>query len=300
VAPLKPRAELYVALGLQKQGKTLFYRHLFEHLKHSTDRFVVAPGVQGMVMVVFTLPSFPYVFKIIRDSFDPPKDSDRDSVMERYRWVKLHDRVGRLVDALEYSDVALPVARFHPALIEDLERKAPSQLQRDRDSLVIKHVYIEKRMTPLDVYLRGADEPTMRHALSDYGQTLRELAGANIFPGDLLLKNFGMTRLGRVVFYDYDEVVPLDRCEFRALPQPRDDEEELSSEPWFHVGPRDVFPEEFPRFLFTSRQREIFLQEHSELCTPEFWLNKQEQIRRGQEEEVFPYPRSRRFPHAHR
>ncbi len=220
VLPTKPKAELYTMLGLQKQGKTLFYRDLIEHMKHSTDTFVMAPGVRGAVMAVFTLPSFPYVFKIIRDWFDPPKDSDRRRVNEKYLMVKYHDRVGRLADTLEYSFVALPLARFDKALLEELRRVAASAVEVDGDKVVIRHVYIERRMVPLDVYVRdvGDDEERLLAAIKEYGAAIRELAGANIFPGDLLLKNFGVTRYGRVVFYDYDEIAPITECTFRQIP----------------------------------------------------------------------------------
>lgn len=300
IFPGKPSAELYIALGLQKQGKTLFYRDLFEHLRHSTDRFTIAPGVKGMVMVVFTLPSFPYVFKVIRDRFEPPKDVDRKKVMEQYQVVKYHDRVGRLADTLEYSDVALPKSRFDPTLLAELERLAPSQLETDGERLVIKHVYIERRMVPLDVWLHGADDEKLKRGLKEFGQAIRELAGANIFPGDLLLKNFGVTRSGRVVFYDYDELAEVTACTFRHLPSPRDDDEVMSSEPWFFVGATDIFPAELPTFLFNSaKARELFLSLHGDLATPEFWKAKQEQLGRGVEDEVMPYPEARRFPHRH-
>jgi isocitrate dehydrogenase kinase/phosphatase len=300
IFPNKPTAELYIALGLQKQGKTLFYRMLFEHLKYSSDRFIVAPGVKGMVMLVFTLPSFPYVFKIIRDRFEPPKDIDRRKVIQQYQVVKYMDRVGRMADTLEYSDVALPLNRFTTALLDELEAKAASQLSRDGDRLVIKHLYIERRMTPLDIFLQHADAAKAQKALIDYGQAIRELAGANVFPGDLLLKNFGVTRFGRVVFYDYDEIAPLDTCSFRRMPAARSDDEEMSAEPWFFVGPHDIFPEEFPRFLFANvAQRDAFLAHHGDLCTAEFWQRKQVQLKAGIEDDMFPYPRARRFAHQH-
>lgn len=299
--PSKPAAELYIALGLAKQGKTLFYRDLFEHLRHSSDRFVVAPGVKGMVMVVFTLPSFPYVFKVIRDHFEPPKDVDRKKVMEQYLTVKYHDRVGRLADSLEYSDVALPRTRLDPSLLHELERLAPSQVEYDGDRIVLKHVYIERRMVPLDVWLEGADESRLRHGLYEYGQAIRELAGANIFPGDLLLKNFGVTRAGRVVFYDYDELARVTDCSFRKLPTAKDDDDELRGEPWFFVGASDVFPEELPTFLFnTGQARELFLAMHGDLATAEFWQRKKDQLAHGIEDDVMPYPDARRFPHPHR
>src|SRR4051794_13137834 len=251
--PKKPRAELYMAVGLAKQGKTLFYRDLHYHLRRSTDRFVVAPGIRGMVMLVFTLPSFPYVFKVIRDRFAPPKETDRATVMGKYRMVKLHDRVGRMADTLEYSRVALPLARFDPALLEELKRECGSIVEVDGDHLVIRHLYIERRMEPLNLHVeecrRAGDEAALRLALRDYGQAIKELAGAGIFPGDMLLKNFGVTRHDRVVFYDYDEIQPMEEVTFRRIPAAKSYEDELAAEPYWRVGDADVFPEQFSSFL---------------------------------------------------
>ena len=282
--PSKPRAELYTMLGLQKQGKTLFFRDLMEHMRHSSDRFGPPPGTRGMVMAVFTMPSFPYVFKVIRDWFDPPKDSDRRLVREKYLFVKYHDRAGRLADTLEYSNVALPIERFEPRVVEELERVAPSQIERVGEQLVIRHVYIERRMTPLDVYLRGADEARLRGAIAEYADAIEELAAANIFAGDLLPKNFGVTRYGRVVFYDYDEIVPLTDCEFRRLPA-------VSG-----VGPNDIFPEELPQFLLPrGRARELLHELRPELADPAFWVGTQERIKKGIVDDVLPYPQEIRF-----
>jgi isocitrate dehydrogenase kinase/phosphatase len=298
VLPTKPKAELYTMLGLQKQGKTLFYRDLNEHMKHSTDTFVMAPGIRGAVMAVFTLPSFPYVFKIIRDWFDPPKDSDPRRVKEKYLMVKYHDRVGRLADTLEYSNVGLPLARFDEALLAELRRVAPSGVEIDGERVVLRHVYIERRMVPLDVYIReiGKDEPRLLAVVREYGAALRELASANIFPGDLLLKNFGVTRYGRVVFYDYDEIAPITECTFRALPGASSEDEETSSEPWFSVGPNDIFPEEFVKFLFPDGLgRDLFVRENRDINGPEFWVGVQDRIRAGIQDDVFPYPQDIRF-----
>jgi isocitrate dehydrogenase kinase/phosphatase len=299
--PKKPRAELYMAVGLAKQGKTLFYRDLHYHLKHSTDRFVVAPGIVGMVMLVFTLPSFPYVFKLIRDRFAPPKEIDRQTVIDRYLMVKLHDRVGRMADTLEYSLVALPLERFDPALLLELKRECSSLLEFDGDELVIGHVYIERRMQPLNLYVeeckRAGDEDALRTALREYGQAIKELAGAGIFPGDMLLKNFGVTRHDRVVFYDYDEIQPITDVQFLRIPPARSYEEELSAEPYWRVGEHDVFPEQFDRFLVSEpRAREIFYEYHRDLLDPQFWQAKQEVVRSGEQEDVFPYAEAIRFP----
>ena len=296
ILPGKPRSELYTAIGLQKQGKTLFYRDLLEHLKHSSDAFAIAQGVKGMVMLVFTLPSFPYVFKVIRDWFDPPKSLDRKTVVDRYQLVKNHDRVGRLADTLEYRDVSFPLARFDPALLEELRRVCQSAFEVDGDRLVVHHLYIERRMKPLDVAFAEASDGEMRGLVTEYGRAVKELASANIFPGDMLLKNFGVTRYGRVVFYDYDELAYLTDVHFRAMPQPRTDEEELAGEPWFSVGPHDVFPEELPQFIFPgAATRRTFLEIYPELVRADYWKDQQARIRAGEQETFFPYPESVRF-----
>ncbi len=296
VVPQKPHAELYTMVGLQKQGKTLFFRDLEQHLKHSSDKFVLAPGTKGMVMTVFTLPSFPYVFKVIRDWFPPPKDTDRAHVEDRYELVKKADRVGRMADTLEYAHVAVPRERFDARVIAELESVAPSAIEAKGDRVVVEHLYTERRLVPLDLWLQGADEEKLREAIGEYGQAIKDLAGANIFPGDLLLKNFGVTRYGRVVFYDYDEIALVTDCRFRALPRARDDEEEMSGEPWFNVEPGDVFPEQFPQFLFPAgRPREIFLELHGDLADPHFWTRQQERLKAGIQEDVYPYAQDVRF-----
>ncbi len=296
VFPARSPAELYTSLGLQKQGKTLFYRELMEHLRHSDDRFVIAPGVKGMVMCVFTLPSFPWVFKLIRDRFDPPKDADRAFVKAQYLRVKLHDRVGRMADTWEFSDVALPLNRVSAELLAELEAKAPEMLERVGERLLIKHLYIERRLTPLDLYLKQASPDERRAAIIEYGEAITELAQTNIFPGDLLLKNFGVSRQGRVIFYDYDEIAAVTECVFRALPTARHDEEEYAAEAWFSVGPHDIFPEELPRFLFTNEDDlRTFLEVHGALATPGWWLATQARLNRGEEADVKAYPTDRTF-----
>jgi isocitrate dehydrogenase kinase/phosphatase len=292
--PSKPESELYTMLGLHKQGKTLFYRDLLNHLRHSHDRFVTAPGIRGLVMAVFTLPSFPYVFKIIKDLRG--KDMSREFIARQYHLVKLHDRVGRMADTWEYSNVPLPRARIDPQLLAELRELAPSVIEEDGDSIVIRHLYIERRMVPLNIHLERVAGEALEQAVIEYGHAIREMVAANIFPGDMLYKNFGITRQGRVVFYDYDEVAYLTDCNFREIPPPRTPEDELSAEPWYAVGPNDVFPEEFASFLLGNpRVRAIFEAHHGELLHAAFWRERQQRILAGELEDVFPYPAAQRF-----
>jgi len=296
--PNKPKSELYTMLGLQKQGKTLFYRDFLHHLKHSTDRFCLAAGIEGLVMLVFTLPSFPYVFKIIKDKRS--KDVSREFIASKYQLVKLHDRAGRMADTWEYSNVDFPAERFESSLIEKIRAFAPNMLEMVDGRVVIKHVYIERRMIPLNLYLEHATEQEVDHAVKEYGDAIRQLVAANIFPGDMLYKNFGMTRHRRVVFYDYDEIQYLTECNFRRIPPPRTPEDEMASEPWYNVGPNDVFPEEFEQFLLgQARLRKPFMKYHAELLKADYWSAQQQRIRNGILDDVFPYPEELRFRNRH-
>jgi isocitrate dehydrogenase kinase/phosphatase len=298
--PNKPRSEIYTILGLQKQGKAAFYRDFLHHLEHSSDHFEVAPGIRGLVMVVFSLPSFPYVFKAIKDSFPPPKETTRELVKEKYLLVKYHDRVGRMADTLEYSNVAFPRNRFSDDLLAELKQVAPSLVEEDGDQVIVRHLYIERRMTPLNIWLTDAeatgDREKLEHGVREYGNAIKDLVAANIFPGDMLYKNFGVTRQGRVVFYDYDEIEYITDCNFRIIPAPRNEEDEMASEPWYHVAKNDVFPEQFSVFLLGNpRVREYFMKYHADLLTAEYWQQRKDRIQEGQVEDIFPYPQEIRF-----
>ena len=296
IMPTKSRVDLYAILGLQKHAKTLFYREMHHHLKHSTDNFQVAPGIPGTVMLVFTLPSFPFVVKIIKDRFDPPKVTNRNHVKDCYSLVKFHDRVGRLADTLEYSLVAIPLSRIEPGLMAELERQVASSFEIDGDMLVIRHCYIERRMIPLNEFLASASRKQLRRVIRDYGRAIKELAGANIFPGDMMQKNFGVTRLNRVVFYDYDEIQYMTDCNFRSIPDTGDYYDELSAEPSYSVRENDVFPETFGSFFFPDAElRVLFMQMHPDLVTTGFWKRTQETIRQGEPSDVFPYTPKHRF-----
>lgn len=291
--PGKHIAELYTAIGFYKQGKSEFYRALISHLATSEDRFMMAPGVRGMVMSVFTLPGFNTVFKIIKDKFAPSKNIDRATVIDRYRLVKRHDRVGRLADTQEFADFRFPRERFEPECLAELLEVAASTVIDEGDLILVRHCWTERRMTPLNIYLETAGEEKTREALLDYGKAIKELAAANIFPGDMLLKNFGVTRHGRVVFYDYDEISYLTEVNFRHIPEAMYPEQEMASEPWYSVGPNDVFPEEFPVFLFADiNHRRQFTKMHGDLFDADFWKGLQERIKDGQVLDVFPYRRS--------
>jgi isocitrate dehydrogenase kinase/phosphatase len=262
------------------------------------------------------------VFKVIKDFYPPPKDTSREQIKGKYLLVKQHDRVGRMADTLEYSEVGFPRDRFDDELIAEIEKFAPSQLEiSDRDGdgtleVILKHVYIERRMIPLNIYLQeafdaGGANPAdssvvaerareqIERGVVEYGNAIKDLVAANIFPGDMLWKNFGITRHGKVVFYDYDEIEYITDCNFRRVPAPRNEEDEMSGETWYSVGPKDVFPETFGPFLLGNPAvRSVFMKHHADLLDASFWQGHKDRIAQGHVHDVFPYDREKRFPRA--
>ncbi len=290
ILPSKPIDELYTVLGRLRQGKTERYRIFSHHLQNTEDKFVHAEGDKGLVMLVFTLPSYDLVFKIIRDNFGYPKTINREEVQSKYRLVSRHDRAGRLIDTQEFRNLEFPVDRFDKALLDELLSEASETVRVDEDQLIIDHVYIERRVRPLNLYLREVERADANEVILDYGQTIKDLANTNIFPGDLLLKNFGVTRHRRVVFYDYDEVALVTECDFRDIPDSDDDEDLLRSDVWFHVNKNDIFPEEFIKFLsMDAKLRALFLEVHGDLLTADYWNRVKHKHLKGDIELVIPY-----------
>jgi isocitrate dehydrogenase kinase/phosphatase len=294
--PRKRLIDLYNAIGYHRHGKTEFYRDFVRHLRTSSDRFVTAEGARGMVMFVFTLPSYDVVFKLIKDHFEYPKENTRADVMRRYRLVFEHDRAGRLVEAHEFEHLRIARDRFDPALLEELLRDTSSIVRLEGDDVVIAHAYVERRIRPLNLFFLEADKASVEAAAHDYGRAIKDLAASNIFPGDILTKNFGVTRHGRVVFYDYDELCFLTDCNFRDMPQPTTPEQEMAAEPWFSVRENDIFPEEFPQFLsLPGSARTSLFERHADLFCAAYWRGIQEKLRAGELPEVFPYRADRRL-----
>ncbi|MCL7715469.1 bifunctional isocitrate dehydrogenase kinase/phosphatase [Stenotrophomonas mori] len=295
--PGKPVDEIYTVLGRAKQGKTERYRTFFRHfLQNRDERLVAAEGTPGMVMSVFTLPSYPLVFKLIRDRFAWPKTVSRQDVEDRYALVFNLDRIGRLLDAQPYRHLRFPLRRFAPDLLAELQESCARSVRVEGDDLVIALCYVQRRFRPLNLYLREQGADAARSAALDYAQAIVDMARNDIFPGDMLLKNFGVSRHGRAVFYDYDELCRVGDCNFRAWPQPHSAEEAMAAEPWFHVAPNDVFPERFPLFMGLPQSLMDAVREaHGELFDPQWWRDLQATFARGEHPDTPPYPRALRL-----
>lgn len=295
--PGKRTAELYIGLGYHKHGKTELYRDLLRHQQVcSEDQFDYSPGKHGMVMITFNMPGDDLIYKLIRDRFDSPKKTTIGKVMEKYDYVFKHDRAGRLLDVQTFENLRLGDCCFTPKLLTEISTKATHAAMVEGDRVLLHHAYVERRVMPLDVFLNETEPAVAEAVVIDYGRAIKDLAMINVFPGDMLIKNFGVTKLGRVVFYDYDELCPLLECNFRKLPEARHYEDELSAQPWFSIGEHDVFPEEFSAFLgLPPHLRQVFLKFHGDLLKPDFWLKTQRQIRTGVLTHIRPYGKAQKL-----
>ena len=292
IMPNKKRFELFNSLGFTRHAKTEFYRFKvsFTRSLSVNQQYKHAVGTPGMVMLVFTLESSDYVYKVIKDQFSPPKDTTREEVVNKYNLVKRLDRIGRMADVYEFHYLAFNLSRFNPELLNDIKRQLSKHIVISGSALVFKHIYVERKMTPLNIYIKNVDDIELERIITEYGDTIKQLAYANIFPGDMLLKNFGVTRHGRVVFYDYDEICQVTDCHFRKTPQALSYEEELSSGVWYDVAPGDVFPEQFQMFFSGNKKiKDFFCKAHSDIFTVDFWLSVQQFINHGHAADVFPY-----------
>ena len=294
--PGKTRALLYSLIGLHKHGKTHLYRHFLKYSKITSEKLIVAPGIKGMVMSVFTFPMYPYVFKVINDRFAPPKMGTKEMVKDRYYFVKNHVRIGRLADTWEFSNVAFPLKDIDDTLLQELKKKAASNIEIEDDLLIVKHMYIENKMTPLNIYLETANKKQQNHIINDYGKAIDELINSNIFPGDMLTKNFGVTRQNRVVFYDYDEITLMSTPIFKKIPKAKTYEQEMASEPWYYVGQNDVFPEEFKYFILPDPyMKEVFNKKYKKLLDADYWVSVQEKIKQNGVMDYYPYGLDKRM-----
>ncbi|MFN8237458.1 MAG: bifunctional isocitrate dehydrogenase kinase/phosphatase [Chitinophagales bacterium] len=292
----KAVGELYDSIGYYRHGKTILYRDLMNYIHNHEDKFIIAPGIKGMVMAVFTLKYYNFVFKIIRDKFEAPKNCTREFVIKKYEEVEINDRVGRMAYAHLFENLEFPRHLFTFELIQELQDSCKESVEFKGDKVLIKHVYIERRMSPLNLYLQNANPIDACRVILDYGFCVKELAAANIFPGDLLLKNFGVTRHGRVIFYDYDEIARVTDCRFRRLPDVTNEDDTRSNFEMITAEPNDIFPEEFKAFMAPDGPiGEIFLAEHHEIFDPKYWRDIQKRIEAGEYLSFYAYDQYRRF-----
>ena len=298
IAPSRPRAYIYTSIGFIHPGKLQLVHELRQHIAQTQEKFEVAKGVPGTVMIVYALPTFSYVFKVIRDVSTKNTFRGRPHVVGQYWRVHRMDRVGRMLDIMTFHNLRFAQSSFEAELLDELLRDAPSSVRIENECVVFRYLYAARQIIPLDVYLADPDLPeaVKAKAAIDYGYAVKDLAAAGSFVGDYLPKNFGVNRLGRVILYDYDDLDNLVSWNFRSLPDPPPWAETLPYEDWLSRSERDVFPEhDFRIFTVPAHGRAAFLKHHADLLGPVFWNSIKSELESGKVPEFCPYPLEKRL-----
>ncbi len=306
ILPQKPRAELFNSIGFNHHGKTIYYRDLHHYVHVAKERFIIAPGKEGAVMIAFTMPHYTYVLKVIKDypcflrtPVNTSKSMTRQSVRHQYAFVIHHDRVGRMVDTQEFENLRFKTSRFSADLLEEFRVAARGSVSVGDEYVIVRHLYVQRRVIPLPMFFQSETDPeSIRRVLIDFGYFLKDLAASGIFPSDLFnIWNYGVTSHGRVVLYDYDDILPLDRVRFRTKPVPTADYEEmLAEEDWVVATPDDFFIDEMDLYSgIPEPLKGVFKAYPGDLYTLEFWNSIKRRHARGEIIDITAYDRSKRF-----
>ncbi len=306
ILPRKPITDLYTSIGYNNHGKTEFYRCLHRFVHESREKYVIAPGKEGAIIIGFTLPDFNYVFKVIKDrpcflrsDSIPPKMVTKDDVIRQYNFIRHRDRVGRMVDTQEFENLRFRKKRFSKELLNEFFHAAKENVRLEGEHVIINHLYVQRKVVPLPLFLLSEKDPEMiRKVILDFGYFFKDLAATGLFPSDLFNTwNYGVTQRARVVLFDYDDIQPLERINFRVKPQPLDEMSILEPEEnWITASPVDFFIDELDRYSgLPGPLKGIFKVVHADLYTIEFWSEIKKRLKRGDIVDITPYDRSKRF-----
>lgn len=304
LAPERGHPAMCAVLGFTHPARVALNQALRRHLRETGERFAQVPGRTGMAMVVFAPPGFPYVFKVIRDHSPKPGWTGRGRVMDLYRWVHEMNRGRLMLDAWMYRNLHFPRRLFEDNIARELLRSAPHSVLLDGDTLVLRHVYAQRRVRPLNTFFDEVRDGALRvRAVDALGTFIKDLAAMGFFMGDCygLPFNTGLTHGFNVALFDFDDLGPLERYRFRETPPPPGEQDELlwNSEvdgAWFSMAENDVLVDEWERFLGVPPElREYFRQRHGSLFTTEYWRDVQRRVAGGELHYVLPYPAERRL-----
>ena len=311
IIPHAQLAELYTSIGYNRHGKTEFYRDLHRFVHVSKEQFVIAPGLEGAVMIVFTLPHYDFVFKVIKDKpcflrsrNQPPKAITKAQVKFQYNFISHRDRAGRMVDTQEFENLRFKKKRFCAELLNELALAAKDAVTITDDYVIIHHLYVQRKVIPLPMYFQCEKNcGAIRHVLIDFGYFLKDLAASGVFPCDLFNTwNYGVTHWGRVVLFDYDDVLPFERVSFRVKPKPRNEiEENEPEENWIVATEEDFFMDEIDLYSgIPEPLKGIFKSVHGDLYSLRFWDGLADRLKRGDIFDIIPYDRSKQFHNRQR
>ena len=304
LAPERGHPAMCAVLGFTHPARVALNQRLRRHLRETGERFTPTPGRVGMAMVVFSPPSFPYVFKVIRDFSSKQAWMGRAHIMEIYRWVHEMNRGRLMLDAWLYRNLHFPREFFDEQVLRELVANAPSSVRLDGNTVVLKHVYAQRRVQPLSTFFdQVRDRASRERAIDALGAFIKDLAGMGFFMSDCygLPCNTGLTHASNVALFDFDDLGPILRQHFRETPPLPNEQDELlwnteTDGAWFSVGENDVLVDEWERYLGVPPDlQNYFREKHGDLFTVDYWDQLQRRILAGKLHFVIPYPPERRL-----
>jgi isocitrate dehydrogenase kinase/phosphatase len=302
LAPERGHPAMCAVLGFTHPARVALNQRLQRHLRESGERFSRTPGREGTAMVVFAPPSFPYVFKVIRDFSSKAGWTGRARIMDLYRWVHEINRGRLMLDAWLYRNLDFPRRHFDDGVLQELLVSAPNSVRIEGDRIILKHVYAQRRVQPLNQFFEESRDRALREgAIDALGTFIKDLAGMGLFIGDCygLTANTGLTHGSNVALFDFDDLGPLSRFRFRSTPQlPTEKDEFLWNTEvdgaWFAVDEFDVLVDEWERYLGVPPDlRDYFRRRHGDLFTTDYWTGVQRRVAAGEFHYVVPYPAER-------
>jgi isocitrate dehydrogenase kinase/phosphatase len=302
LSPERGHPAMCAVLGFTHPARVALNQRLQLHLRETGERFTATPGRVGMAMVVFAPPSFPYVFKVIRDYSSKTGWTGRTRIIDLYRWVHETNRGRLMLDAWLYRNLDFSRGHFDEGVVQELLRSAPHSVRIEGDRIIFKHVYAQRRVRPLNTFFDETRDRAQRENVIDaFGSFIKDLAGMGLFVGDCygLPFNTGLTHGLNVALFDFDDLGPLFRYRFRETPQlPTEQDEFLwnteTDGAWFPVGEFDVLVDEWERFLGVPPDlRDYFRRKHGDLFTIGYWVDVQRRLAAGELHYVLPYPPER-------
>jgi isocitrate dehydrogenase kinase/phosphatase len=306
LAPERGHPAMCAVLGFTHPARVALNQRLRDHLARTRERFARVPGREGMAMVVFGPPGFPYVFKVIRDFSAKQGWTGRQRIMDVYRWVHEINRGRLMLDAWIYRNLRFPRDAFEPGVLQELLSAAPQSVRLDGDAVILKDVYAQRRVRPLNTFFEEEEERALRERAADaLGCFIKDLASMGLFVSDCygLTFNLGLTHGFNAALFDFDDLGSLLRHNFRETP-PMDEKDELLwnpevDGPWFAVAENDVLVDEWERFLGVPLDLQAcFREKHGDLFTTAYWTQVQRRILSGEQHYVLPYPQERRLSAA--
>ena len=272
---------------------------LTEELTANNSVFDTAIGFQGTVAIGFQSLNSSYSLKVIRnrptEQYKWGKFDGIESVLSKYSRVHQINRTGSMLDNIIYYNVKLHRDWFSPLLVHELLKDASESVVSYDDSILFKHLIVQRRVTPLPVYLTTASQAEKEKVMVNLGHCIKNNTAANIFNKDLDARNYGVSQYQKIYLFDYDALELFTDVKIRTNQERVEGEEDVPE--WFFEDGAVFLPEEIESGLRIQDRglRRFFREVHGDLMQAAYWEQIQDQLRQDKVPPVRVYPENNKL-----